>query len=592
MRELPRVSILVVDDRPENLAALEASLEPLGQDIVRAGSGDAALRAVLDHQFAVILMDIRMPGLDGFETIALLKQREKSRHIPIIFLSAYPEDTHAINSYASGAVDYLLKPFDPDVLRSKVSVFVSLRQNQLALEAAQAELERRVQMRTAQLEHEIRERKAIEQQLFDQAHHDGLTGLANRALLLEHLTQAIARSRRRAQPGFAVMLLDLDRFKHVNDTMGHLAGDALLVEVARRLQGCLREADMAARLGGDEFAILVEGVAERQDVTRLADRIQRALSAPYHIEGKEVLTSASIGIALMESRYQRPDELLRDADVAMYRAKETGRARSQVFDRLMHASIQQQHDLEVDLARAVERDELFLLYQPIVAVEDGRVVAFETLVRWRHPTRGIVLPDDFLALAASSGAMRELGRWVMTTACQQLAAWQAPAIALHVNVTPPQLAQPDLATEVETILAAAGIPPSRLRLDISETALLERRGVTDKNLGQLRALGVTFHLDDFGTGHSRLRDLAELPVSSIELHRSLLGQPALLRASVALARELGIAVRAEGVETTEQLARLKDLGCDFAQGHLLWSPLDATAAATVIPRASAGLRAG
>ena len=592
MRELPRVSILVVDDRPENLAALEASLEPLGQHIVRAGSGDAALRAVLDHQFAVILMDIRMPGLDGFETIALLKQREKSRHIPIIFLSAYPEDTHAINSYASGAVDYLLKPFDPDVLRSKVSVFVALRQNQLALEAAQAELERRVQMRTAQLEHEIRERKAIEQQLFDQAHHDGLTSLANRALLLEHLTRAIARSRRRAQPGFAVMLLDLDRFKHVNDTMGHLAGDALLVEVARRLQGCLREADMAARLGGDEFAILVDGVTDRSDVTRLADRIQRALSAPYHIEGKEVLTSASIGIALMENRYQRPDELLRDADVAMYRAKETGRARSQVFDRLMHASIQQQQDLEVDLARAVERDELFLLYQPIVAVEDERVVAFETLVRWRHPTRGIVLPDDFIPLAASSGAIRELGRWVMTTACQQLAAWQAPAIALHVNVTPPHLAQPDLSTEIETILAAAGIPPSRLRLDISETALLERRGVTDKNLGQLRALGITFHLDEFGTGHSRLSDLAELPVASLELHRSLLGQPALLRASVALARELGIAVRAEGVETTEQLARLKELGCDFAQGHLLSSPLDATAAAIVIPRASAGLRAG
>ncbi len=335
-----RVSILLVDDRPENLLALEASLDDLGQKIVLADSGAAALRAVLDEDFALILMDIRMPGLDGFETMALLKQRERSRDTPIIFLSAFPEDHHVLRSYSVGAVDYLLKPYDPEALRAKVSVFVKLKQNQLALVAAHAELEQRVRERTAELaaanailEHEVQTRKQAEQRLFDQAHHDSLTGLANRALLLERLQRAVAQSRRRASPSFAVMMIDLDHFKVVNDTLGHAAGDALLAGVAGRLRGCLREVDTAARIGGDEFAILLDGVTSLADATCTADRIQQALARPFDVDGTPITASASIGIALMDQTYERGGDLLRDADAAMYRAKEAGRARNQIFAR-------------------------------------------------------------------------------------------------------------------------------------------------------------------------------------------------------------------------------------------------------------------
>jgi diguanylate cyclase (GGDEF)-like protein len=335
---LPQVSVLLVDDRPENLLALEAVLEPLGQRLVQARSGGAALQAVLAEQFAVILMDIRMPDLDGFETLALLRTRKLSRHIPIIFLTGHAEQEDQLRSYASGAVDILQKPFDPNTLRAKVGVFVHLRQNEVALQMARDELESRVVERTrelatanAALELEIERRKEIERQLIEQAHRDGLTGLANRKLLLEHLHHAVAQFHRQGSPRSAVMMIDLDRFKAVNDSHGHLAGDQLLVEVARRLERCLRNVDTAARFGGDEFAILLDGVDELRDATRVADRIHAALTAPIVLDGIEVTISASIGIAMVDADYERGEELLRDADTALYRAKQAGRARTDVF---------------------------------------------------------------------------------------------------------------------------------------------------------------------------------------------------------------------------------------------------------------------
>jgi len=336
--DLPQVSVLLVDDRPENLLALEAVLEPLGQRLVQARSGGAALQAVLAEQFAVILMDIRMPDLDGFETLALLRTRKLSRHIPIIFLTGHAQHEDQLRSYASGAVDILQKPFDPSTLRAKVGVFVHLRQNEVALQMARDELESRVIERTrelatanAALELEIERRKEIERQLIEQAHRDALTGLANRKLLLEHLHHAVAQFRRQGKPRSAVMMIDLDRFKAVNDSRGHLVGDKLLVEVAHRLERCLRDVDTAARFGGDEFAILLDAVDEVGDATRIADRIHAALAKPIALDGVEVTISASIGIALVDQDYERGEELLRDADIALYRAKEAGRARTDVF---------------------------------------------------------------------------------------------------------------------------------------------------------------------------------------------------------------------------------------------------------------------
>jgi diguanylate cyclase (GGDEF)-like protein len=338
--DLPQVSVLLVDDRAENLLALEAVLEPLGQRLVQAHSGGAALQAVLAEQFAVILMDIRMPDLDGFETLALLRTRKRSRHIPIIFLTGFAEQEDQLRSYASGAVDILQKPFDPGTLRAKVNVFVHLRQNELALQIARDELESRVAERTqelatanAALELEIEHRKEIERQLIEQAHRDALTGLANRKLLLEHLHHAVARFHRQGTPRCAVMMIDLDRFKSINDTRGHFAGDQVLVEVARRLERCLRDVDTAARFGGDEFAILLDGVDAMRDATRVADRIHAALAAPLMLDGEAVTISASIGIALIDADYKHGEELLRDADSALYRAKQAGRARTEVVQR-------------------------------------------------------------------------------------------------------------------------------------------------------------------------------------------------------------------------------------------------------------------
>ncbi|HLL20606.1 MAG TPA: EAL domain-containing protein, partial [Kofleriaceae bacterium] len=581
--ELPRVSVLLVDDRPENLCALEASLEPLGQRLVTAMSGRDALRAVLDEQFAVILMDIRMPDLDGFETMALLKQRERSRDVPIIFLSAFPEQHNSLKSYSSGAVDYLPKPFDPDTLRSKVSVFVRLRQNELALRQAHDELERRVADRTAQLaaanralEREIWERKQTEQRLFDLAHKDSLTGLANRALLMEHLNHRVALARRHQTSDLAVMMLDVDRFKIVNDSLGHLAGDQLLLEVARRLQRCLREADTAARLGGDEFAIVLEGVRDLAEAGRAAERVQLALSAPYMIDGKEVYTSASIGLVLMHPRYRRGEELLRDADAAMYRAKEAGRARYQIFDVEMHAAASSRLVLEADLRRVIERDELVIHYQPIVELAQNRVVGFEALLRWNHPQRGLLGPDTFIPLAEDTGMIRPIGTWVLETACRQLAAWRETlgTLAMSVNISSHQLVS-GLAGDVERILVETNLAPGQLMIEITESALVTRR----HDLDRLRALDVAIGLDDFGTGYSCLAYLHEFPVTALKIDRSFVQRieerSEVVRAIVSLAHALEIQVTAEGVETAAQANCVRDLTCEHGQGYYFARPLTA-----------------
>ncbi len=590
---LPTVSVLLVDDRPENLLALEASLEPLGQRLVLADSGDAALRAVLDEQFAVILMDIRMPGLDGFETMALLKQREKSRDTPIIFLSAFPEHHHVLNSYTAGAVDYIIKPFEPEALRSKVSVFVTLRQNQLALEHARARLEDRVQARTAEL-------AAANQRLFEQAHHDKLTGLANRALFMEHLTNAVARSKRRAHPTFAVMMIDVDKFKSINDTLGHLVGDAVLAGIAHRLDDCLREVDTAARTGGDEFTILLDGIADLKDATRTADRIQHTLAVPFELDGKEVFASVSVGIAVMDERYQDGHELLRDADAAMYRAKEGGRARYQVFDTGMHSTVTAQLELEADLAHAVDRQELVLEYQPVVRANDGALEGFEALLRWNHPRHGVVGPTELIPIAEETGLIRGIGQWVLAEACAQLAEWHrvTPELAISVNISPRHFAQPELPDTIEEILRTTRITPSCLKLEVAEAAILPRLPFAERTLARLRELGVRISLEDFGAGYSSLNLLHELPISRVKLDRALvvrMGQPGerpeIVQAIVTLAHNLGIEVTAKGIETQLQLDRVRALGCESAQGFVIARPLTTVAATAFVQRASERLRA-
>lgn len=587
----PTTSVLVVDDRQENLVALEASLEPLGARIVCVRSGFDALRAVLDHEFAVILMDVMMPGIDGIETIRLLKERERTRNVPIIFLTASRDAENLYRGYASGAVDYLFKPFDPDALRAKVAVFIALHEKELALQAAHAELEARVHERTAELaatnrelEQQVAERLAAERQLYELAHRDPLTGFANRALLMQELTRAVARAGRSPAP-FAVMLIDIDHFKNVNDTLGHMAGDRLLLGIANRLSICLRDTDIPARLGGDEFAVILDGVGTAHDALQAADRIQNALSSPFILDGKEVLATASIGIALMESRYLRGEELLRDADAAMYRAKQSGRARSQVFDREMHDSVVAKTRLEAELVRAIDRNQLVLHYQPIVDTRTTELIGFEALVRWQHPERGLVAPAAFIPIAEGTGFIRSIDRWVLQTACRQLREWSAP-VTMSVNVSAQQLAHSDLASVVLATVHEAGIDPRRLNLEITESAMMTNIGIAEVSLARLRAAGIEISLDDFGTGYSCLSHLHDLPVTTVKIDRSFVQrlavkthEPVVIQAIIGLAHTLGMSVTAEGVESADQLAYLRTLGCERAQGYLFSKPIDAAAAA-------------
>lgn len=594
-RERAVSSVLLADDRPENLVALEASLEPLGARIVCAHSGFDALRAVLDDQFAVILMDVMMPGLDGIETMRLLKERERTRHVPIIFLTASRDDENLCRGYASGAVDYLYKPLDPDALRAKVSVFIALHEKELALQAAQAELELRVQERTAELaatnralEQQIAERVATEKQLYELAHRDPLTGFANRPLLMQEMTRAVARAARSAAP-FAVLLVDIDRFKSVNDSLGHMAGDRLLLGIANRLSSCLRETDVPARLGGDEFAVLLDGVDTAEGALRVADRIQTVLASPFMLEGKEVTATASIGVALMEPRYARGEELLRDADAAMYRAKQTGRARSQLFDREMHESVVAKIRLEADLAQAVDRDQLVLHYQPIVDARTTKLVGFEALVRWQHPERGLLGPGEFIPIAEDTGLIRSIDFWVLQTACRQLREWSASnaTATMSVNVSAQLLAQSDLVSVVLGTVRETGIAPSRLNLEITESAVMPNIGLAEVSLARLREAGIEISLDDFGTGYSCLSHLHDLPVTALKIDRSFVQRlgvlnqrPVVIEAIIGLAHTLGMSVTAEGVEHDEQLTYLRNVGCERAQGFLFSRAVDATAAAT------------
>ena len=440
---------------------------------------------------------------------------------------------------------------------------------------------------------DISERKAFEEQITHQAFHDALTGLPNRSLFADRLDRALTRARRRGDYQYAVLMIDLNKFKGINDTLGHQAGDMLLVEVSRRLMACVRSMDTVARLGGDEFAVILEELKSKKEVMAVVDRIGASLGKPYVLCGTTVTPGASVGIVLRTRDYQSPEDILRDADIAMYRAKESGRP-SMVFDRQMHQEILDAINLEADLRAALDRGELLLHYQPIVDVQTGQIEGFEALVRWDHPDRGLVPPVQFIPLAEETGLIQPLGRFVIAEACQQLRKWQlelpeAEQLSVSVNVSCRQFVKEGLVDHVAGVLETTGLDPACLKLEITESVLMHDAQHTAGELSRLKALGVKIAIDDFGTGYSSLSYLRQLPIDHLKIDRSFISgddvsgeSQEIVKSIIALARSLGLTVIAEGVEHQDQLDKLRSADCDKAQGFMFSRPVDKDAALALL----------
>jgi diguanylate cyclase (GGDEF)-like protein/PAS domain S-box-containing protein len=439
---------------------------------------------------------------------------------------------------------------------------------------------------------DITERVRLERELAHQAFHDSLTGLANKALFQDRVTHALTRAAR-LQNQLAVLFLDLDDFKTVNDSLGHTAGDALLVAVAERLRDCLRGTDTAARLGGDEFAVLVEGMTDKADVTGLAKRIIAALKAPFIIAGRDMVVGTSIGIAFDET-HTTTGQLLRNADIAMYTAKRGGKGRYEIFEGDMHTAAVDQLELRADLRRALDRRELTLEYQPIVALGTGQITGVEALVRWRHPDRGMLAPNAFIPIAEETGLISELGRQVLIEACVQARRWQQlrpqdPPLTMSVNLSPRQLLTDDLFSHIVEALTVSGLDPASLVLEITEGAMIHDTDTVVGRLTALKELGVKLALDDFGTGYSSFSYLQCLPIDVLKIDRTFIGmietdnkKSTLAQAIVSLAQTMDLIAVAEGVETSTQAEMLGQMGCDMAQGYHLARPMDGAAIEALI----------
>ncbi len=452
----------------------------------------------------------------------------------------------------------------------------------------------RLEIANRDLNLEIAERLRVQEKLAFDVLHDQMTGLANRRLFLDRLGQAIKRVKRRTDISFGVLFLDLDQFKVVNDSLGHAFGDQLLIAVGRRLEDTVRSADTVARFGGDEFAILLDDLEDPASALKIAEKVREAIAEPFRLQNRDVHTTASIGVATSVNRYEYPDDLLRDVDVAMYQAKALGKARCVMFGEEMRDQAFTRLALEEGLRNALRNNEFELYYQPITSLESDRIAALEALLRWRHPTRGLLLPAQFLPVAEEADLILPIGEWVLNEACRQLKDWQAqyPRLAditVNINISNREFAHTDLAGKVDRALQATGLKGSSLRLEITERVLVENFLTANNVIHALNRMGVKVEIDDFGTGYSALAYLQQFPIDAIKIDKSFISDMrgnrkglGLVRAIVSMARELGMETIAEGIETGEQLNELKGLLCGFGQGYLLSYPLEAAGAEALL----------
>ncbi|VEP15532.1 Response regulator receiver modulated diguanylate cyclase/phosphodiesterase [Hyella patelloides LEGE 07179] len=602
-------SILVVDDIADNLRILSNTLDQQGYIVRCAKNGTTALKVAQKVLPDLILLDIKMPEMDGYTVCQKLKANPTTKEIPVIFLSALDDVLDKVKAFEVGGVDYITKPFQVE------EVFIRVK-NQLALQSAKAEvtqlnqqltqlnqqLEQKIRARTAELQtanqkleiinqelqQEIKERQKAEQKLVRDALHDGLTGLPNRNLLMDRIERSLQMTKRNPNYLFALLFIDLDRFKVINDSQGHLIGDRLLIEISQLLAKDLRDGDTLARLGGDEFVILLDNIKHLTDATKVADRIKKQLQSSFNLEGQTVFTSASIGIALSATGYDNSSQILRDADIAMYRAKAKGKACYEVFDQAMYLETLKAIELESDLRLALKRNEFTLHYQPIVSLKENTLIGFEALIRWQHPQKGFISPVDFIPVAEDTGLIIPIGDWVLKEACQQLRTWQQKFAALpqinsltiSVNIASQQIQEANFIEKLERVLAETGLDGNCLILEITERVLVDSGQNTNNTLAEIKRRNIKLSIDDFGTGYSSLSYLRRLPIDNLKIDRSFVENInsnaesfEIVKTIITLAHTLQLKAIAEGVETREQVNQLKTLGCESAQGYLFAKPL-------------------
>ena len=589
-----RPRLLIVDDISDNRTILTRRFQRRGFDVVEAECGLTAIELIDKESFDLVLLDVMMPGMDGIETLKRIRSRNSASELPVIMVTAKSESTNIVDALELGANDYVTKPVDFAVALARVNTQISRKRAVERVASANEELrkvneglERRVEERTSRLidanqrlKVEIADREESQARSQYLAYHDSLTGLGNRLLFKEQLEEALRDVSVASHP-LAVLFLDLDGFKAVNDTLGHSIGDLLLKSVAAKLRDILPRTDRIARLGGDEFAILQISATQPGSSIALAEKIIEVVGQPNSIDGHDVTVGASVGIAVARPGDINTENFLKSADLAMYSAKSDGRGTYRMFDPEMDAIVQARRLLERDMRTALAQDGFRLFYQPLVNLQTKKVTAFEALMRWQHPERGMVPPSDFIPVAEEMGLIVQLGEWALRQACAEATEWP-DGVCVSVNLSPLQFSKGNLVSSVMSALASAGLPASRLELEITESVLLEKSERNITILNQLRGLGVRISMDDFGTGYSSIGYLRSFPFDKIKIDQSFVrdllvdeGSLAIVRAIAGLGVSFGMITTAEGVETEEQMRCLNLEGCIEVQGYLYSRPVPA-----------------
>ena len=620
--------ILIVDDQEANVRLLDLMLNRAGYTSITSTMDPQTVYEMhRQNHYDLILLDLQMPIMDGFQVMEGLKELELDSYLPVMAITAQPG--HKLSALKRGAKDFISKPFDRVEVLTRIHnmlevrlLYSELKRHRLVLEQAMQELREvgaglrameaalsrekaaldvqvlQLQQANARLvittteAHKLAEEvQTGKVQLNHLAHHDVLTDLPNRLLLNDRLVQAIALARRQSQQ-LALMFLDLDHFKHINDSLGHAIGDQLLRSVANRLGASVRSSDTVCRQGGDEFVILLADVEHAKDAVLCAQKILAALSASHLIDQLELYVTVSIGISIYPDDAQDADTLLKNADTAMYYAKAGGRNNYQFFEQHMNVLAVERHAIESGLRRALERQEFVLYYQPKINLQSGTIVGVEALIRWQHPERGLLLPVDFIPIAEDSGLILPIGRWVLRAACFQSRAWlQAglPPVTIAVNTSALEFGAKDFLENIHATLTETGLDPHYLELELTESVLMRDAEAANSVLHVLADLGVKFAVDDFGTGYSSLSYLRQFPISTLKIDQSFVNQittnpddTTLVGAVISMGKSLKHRVIAEGVETSEQYAYLLNQQCDEGQGYYFSRPVAAEAFAILL----------